>query len=331
MSQTVCQDEVIKNMDGFVRDNLYMLKPISESWQPQDLLPDMTSASWHDEITLLQKRAKNIPDEVLVVLVGNLVTEEALPSYQTWLNRIDEIKDLTGADDTPWAHWTRGWTAEENRHGDVLNKYLYLTGRLNMRSVEITIQHLISAGFDLRSGQDAYRSLVYASFQERGTKISHANTAKLAENCGDVHLAKICATIAGDEARHEEAYKRFFKEIVRTDPARAVIAFAGMMREKIAMPARFMSDGTDRNLFNQFAVVAQKIGVYQTRDYAEIISHLTDYWQIASLTGLSGEASKAQDYVCGLSDYYMGKADRIEEAVANLPKEPFSWIFERTA
>lgn len=25
------------------------------------------------------------------------------------------------------------WIAEENRHGDVLNQYLYLTGRVNMR------------------------------------------------------------------------------------------------------------------------------------------------------------------------------------------------------
>jgi acyl-[acyl-carrier-protein] desaturase len=24
------------------------------------------------------------------------------------------------------------WTSEENRHGDLLNKYLYLSGRVNM-------------------------------------------------------------------------------------------------------------------------------------------------------------------------------------------------------
>jgi hypothetical protein len=27
----------------------------------------------------------------------------------------------------------RQWTGEENRHGDLLNKYLYLSGRVNMR------------------------------------------------------------------------------------------------------------------------------------------------------------------------------------------------------
>lgn len=45
------------------------------------------------------------------------------------LNRNDEAGDETGASPAPWAHWTRHWTAEENRHGDALNKYLYLTGR----------------------------------------------------------------------------------------------------------------------------------------------------------------------------------------------------------
>ena len=34
------------------------------------------------------------------------------------------------------------WIAEENRHGDVLNKYLYLSGRVDMRAVERTVQQV---------------------------------------------------------------------------------------------------------------------------------------------------------------------------------------------
>ena len=37
-----------------------------------------------------------------------------------------------------WAKWIRAWTGEENRHGDLLSKYLYLCGRVNMREMEIT-------------------------------------------------------------------------------------------------------------------------------------------------------------------------------------------------
>ncbi len=47
--------------------------------------------------------------------------------------RLDGTSDETGASPTAWAHWTRHWTAEENRHGDLLNKYLYLTGKVRGR------------------------------------------------------------------------------------------------------------------------------------------------------------------------------------------------------
>lgn len=59
-----------------------------------------------------------------------MVTEEALPTYMSMLNTLDGVRDETGASQTPWAVWTREWTAEENRHGDVMNRYMYLTGAL---------------------------------------------------------------------------------------------------------------------------------------------------------------------------------------------------------
>jgi acyl-[acyl-carrier-protein] desaturase len=64
----------------------------------------------------------------------------------------------------------RQWTSEENRHGDLLNKYLYLSGRVNMREVEMTTQHLISDGFDIGTGRDP-KNFVYTSFQELATYV----------------------------------------------------------------------------------------------------------------------------------------------------------------
>ena len=89
-----------------------------------------------------------LPDDVLVVLIGDMVTEEALPTYQTLLNTFEGCDDPTGTTDNAWARWNRGWTSEENRHGDLLNKYLYLGGRTDMRSVKVTIQHLITTRFN---------------------------------------------------------------------------------------------------------------------------------------------------------------------------------------
>ena len=227
------QLEVIKSMEGFVAEHLSsLLLKVEDAWQPSDFLPDMASDQWHDQLSEFRLRAQSLPDELLVVLVGDMVTEEALPTYQTWLNRLNGLTDSTGASPSPWARWSRGWTAEENRHGDVLHKYLYLTGRVNMRSIETTIHHLINNGFDPQTENDPYLGFIYTSFQERATKISHRNVGVLAKQAGEDHLHKICGMIAGDKARHEKAYKLFMKKVFELDPACAVFAFAKMMKTK---------------------------------------------------------------------------------------------------
>lgn len=320
------QFEVVKSMESFVAQNLpTLLKSVDENWQPTDLLPDMTADDWREQITEFRRRAKSLADEVLVVLVGDMVTEEALPSYQTWLNRFAGINDPTGDSDGAWARWSRGWTSEENRHGDLLNKYLYLTGRVDMRSVETTVQHLINNGFNTNSGNDPYLGFIYTSFQERATKISHRNVGILAKKCGDEHLHKICGLIAGDEARHEKAYKLFMSKVFEIDPKNAVTAFAQMMKNKVTMPASLMTDGKDVDLFSKFSNVAQRIGVYTAKDYASIIASLVDEWKVESLTGLSDASQKAQDYLCTLAVRYERLADRLKIS----GNARFSWIFDR--
>ncbi len=319
--------EVVKSIEGFVEENLSsLLKPVNESWQPSDFLPDMTKESWIDDLKDIHERAKELPDELLVVLVGDMVTEEALPSYQTWLNKLEGITDTTGTSDSAWAKWSRGWTAEENRHGDLLNKYLFLTGRVDMRAVEVTVHHLINNGFDPKTGNDPYLGLIYTSFQERATKISHSNVGRLAKKSGETLLHKICGIIAGDEARHERAYKLFMTKIFETDPVHAILSFAKMMRLKVTMPANMMSDGKDRNLFTKFSNVAQRMEVYTIRDYAGIIKNLVEGWNVPAIKGLSDVAAKAQDYLCTLSERYTALANRFSFAGE---KESFSWIYDR--
>jgi hypothetical protein len=94
-----------------------------------------------------------------------MVTEEALPSYMNMLNLLDETRDDSGASSEPWASWTRAWTGEENRHGDLLNRYLYLSGRVDMHAVEGSIQRLISRGLNPQLENNPYLCFVYTSFQ----------------------------------------------------------------------------------------------------------------------------------------------------------------------
>ena len=322
--------EVIKSIEGFVEENLSLLKEVPDSWQPSDVLPDMVTESWHEGIRQLRDQSRGVPDEVLVVLVGNTVTEEALPAYQTMINRHPGVADQTGTADNPWARWTRGWTAEENRHGEILSRYLYLSGRVDMHAFEITTQHLIRNGFDPKTDNDPYKGLIYTSFQERATKVSHGNTARLANDSGDPTLGKICALVTGDESRHEEAYKRFVGKIMEVDPSEAVQAFAQIMKNTVTMPARLMADGVATDLFSQFSAVAQRIGVYTMRDYADIIEHLVVYWNIPSLSGLTGETARAQDYLGTLAQRYRKLAERAHTQAADAAPHPFSWIFNRS-
>jgi acyl-[acyl-carrier-protein] desaturase len=309
-----------------------LLETGEKSWQPQDFLPDLTQEGWFDEVKELRKASEGISDEVLVTLIGDMVTEEALPTYQTLLNTFEGCDDPTGTTDSGWAKWSRGWTSEENRHGDLLNKYLYLSGRCDMRAVEVTIQHLITSGFNPEARKDPYRGFVYTSFQERATKVSHGNVAKLARQQGDAKLARICAQIAGDEGRHEKAYQLFTEEILKRDPDGLLAVFGDMMRGQIVMPAVEMTDGHNPTLYEDFSTVAQRIGVYTALDYADIIQHLVKRWDLEHLEGLSSTAEKERDYLCRLPDRYRKLAERSmnkkKKATEDdpAPAVAFSWL-----
>ncbi|XP_065010807.1 stearoyl-[acyl-carrier-protein] 9-desaturase, chloroplastic-like [Musa acuminata AAA Group] len=323
--------EVVKSMEGWMEDNvLTFLKPVESSWQPQDFLPDPSGEGFLDGIKEIRERAAEIPDAYYVCLVGNMITEEALPTYENVLNTFDGTRDETGASMTAWARWTRKWTAEENRHGDVLNKYLFLSGRLNMRQIEKTIQYLIGSGMMIEADNDPYRGFVYTSFQERATFISHGNTARKAKEHGDVLLAKICGLIAADEKRHEMAYTKIVEKLFEVDPEATMLALADMMRKRIKMPARFMFDGQERDIFRHYSSVAQRLGVYTSKDYGDVVEFFVERWKVGEVTGLSGEGRRAQDYVCSQTSRLRKTEERAQErAEKKTSMVPFSWIFNR--
>ncbi|XP_066346651.1 acyl-[acyl-carrier-protein] desaturase 4, chloroplastic-like isoform X1 [Miscanthus floridulus] len=338
------QVEAIRSLNGWVAENMLpLLTPVESAWQPHDYLPRSAAAgseankAFTEELAELRAAAACLPDDVLVCLVGNMVTEEALPTYQSMFNRTEGGGDDTGASALPWARWLRGWTAEENRHGDLLNRYLYLTGRVDMRQVEVTIHHLLRNGMEMLMPKSPYHSLIYASFQERATFISHGHTARLAVKLGDRTLSKICGVVAADERRHEAAYTRASAELFDVDPDGMVRALAYVMLRKITMPGLLMSDGLGDgdgcgdSLFARFSAVAQRAGVYTASDYGDMVEHFVRRWRVADLGGLSGEGRRAQEYVCGLAP----KIRRMEELAHRRAalREPgmarFSWIFNR--
>nr|ACN23827.1 stearoyl-acyl-carrier protein desaturase [Ricinus communis] len=318
--------EIFKSLEGWAEKNLLVhLKPVEKCWQPQDFLPQPDSEGFYDQVKELRERSQPLSDDYFAVLVGDMITEEAIPTYQSVLNTLDGVRDETGASLSPWAIWTRAWTAEENRHGDLLNKYLYLTGRVDMKMIEKTIQYLIGCGMDAKFENNPYHGFIYTSFQERATFVSHGNTARLAKEQGDMKLAQICGTIAADEKRHETAYVKIVEKLFEIDPDATVLAFAEMMKKRIQMPAVLVYDGKDENLFEHYSGAAQRVGVYTVKDYGDILEFLVKRWKVEELGGVSEEGHRARDFVCGLSSRLRKLEERAEER-AKKKSSGFSWI-----
>lgn len=319
----ISRAEVMKELESFmpVWVSKY-LKPIETNWQPADFLPDVNSDNFYQDVEEIKDLCAQMDYDLFVTLIGDTITEEALPTYESWLMGISGISQ---ENPDGWTSWIRAWTAEENRHGDLLNKYLYLSGRVNMREMEVSTQYLIRDGFDIQTGADPYRNFVYTSFQELATNVSHRRVSSLAKKSGNNLLSKICGQIAADEARHAKAYSAFVKKIFEMDPSQMMLAFEDMMKKKIVMPAHFLreSKGKISDLFAHFSDAAQRVNVYTSQDYIDILKSLISDWKIEEVSSLSDSAEKARDYITRLPQRLERLAGRI-----NIPKAEcqFKWI-----
>jgi acyl-[acyl-carrier-protein] desaturase len=297
------------------------LKPVETNWQASELLPLTSDDSFIADLKTIQEQASNLSYDLLAVLVVDTITEEALPTYETWLAGLKGVNQI---ENNSWMKWIRAWTAEENRHGDVLNRYLYLCGRINMREFEASTQYLIRDGFDNGASDDPYRNFVYTSFQELATNISHRRVASLAKQQGNTILSKLCGLVAADEARHARAYKNFVTKIFEIDPNEMMLAFEDMMRKKIAMPAQYLRELGDKvNSFSSFSDCAQRLGVYTATDYIDILRSLVDEWEIENIRGLNENGEKARDYLVNLPDRLAKLSERMK-----IPETEFkfNWI-----
>lgn len=300
----------------------YLLN-IETIWQPSDLLPNSRDDDFTEQVREIKEVSKELSYDIMVTLIGDMITEEALPTYESWIMSSEGFNQV---ENNSWAQWLRGWTAEENRHGDALSKYIYMSGRVNMREVEITTQHLIKDGFDPGMGHDPYKTFIYTSFQELATNVSHRRTGTLAKKAGCVRLAKICGIIASDEARHAGAYMDFVELFFQEDPNETMKALAYMMRKHIVMPAHNMreSGGKPRGeLYRYFSHAAQRCGVYTVYDYIDIMEQLFNRWNLANVRHMKDDGEMARDYLMALPA-------RMKEIAVRLrtPKQPypFKWL-----
>ena len=104
-----------------------------------------------------------------------------------------------------------------------------------------------------------------------------------------------------------------------------MMAFHYMMKAKITMPAHFLRESGDKisTAFEEFSNTAQRIGVYTSLDYIDILQKLIDKWDIGNIKSLNPEAEKARDYLMKLPSRMTRLADRM-----TIPENSyqFKWV-----
>src|SRR3978361_633969 len=110
--------EVMGHIEKFMLEKKdEYLKPVDTIWQPSDFLPDSSRDLFVSEIKELQESAQGLSYDLIAVLVGDTITEEALPTYESWLTMVEGVDK---GEENGWMKWNRSWTSEENRQGHLV-------------------------------------------------------------------------------------------------------------------------------------------------------------------------------------------------------------------
>ncbi|KIU37514.1 acyl-ACP desaturase, partial [Mycobacteroides immunogenum] len=168
-------------LEPVVEENVHRHLGVTKDWNPHDYVPwaegknykALGGQDWDPEQSKLSEVAK-------VAMITNLLTEDNLPSYHR------EIA-MNFTMDGPWGTWVNRWTAEENRHGIAIRDYLVVTRSVDPVELEKLRVEQMTRGFSPgqnRQGGDElfaeslFDSVVYVTFQELATRVSHRNTGK---------------------------------------------------------------------------------------------------------------------------------------------------------
>ena len=117
----------------------------------------------------------------------------------------------------------------------------------------------------------------------------------------------------------------FIDKIFEVDPNEMMLAFADMMKKKIVMPAHNLKEMGLKmgDSFEHFSNAAQRLGIYTSKDYIDIMENLIKSWKIDEIVDLQADGRKAQDYLMKLPDRMRRVLGRVQ--VPEIEYE-YKWI-----
>ena len=173
--------DLLRELEPVVEKYMNRHLSVHKPWNPHDYIP------WSDGKNYYalggqdwEPGQSKLTDVAQVAMVQNLMTEDNLPSYHR------EIAMNFGMDGA-WGQWVNRWTAEENRHGIALRDYLVVTRAVDPVELEKLRLEVVNRGFSPGQNQQVrddlfaeslFDSIIYVTFQELATRISHRNTGK---------------------------------------------------------------------------------------------------------------------------------------------------------
>jgi len=289
--------EVLQDLEEKVGELMEVHERKRELWFPSDLMGPGPDESPDAHMAELRAQAAGIPDHARAALALNLLTEEGLPHFH-------RVLAVYLGDESFWRKWNNLWTAEEDRHGQVLHDYARDTRLLQQRKLEEMQFEYLRAGFHPAWDKDPYRVFAYTTVQERATQFSHSETGKIVAEY-EPRLGVILSQVAKEEARHYTFYRTVFEEILKRDPDQALHS-ASFILPAIDMPGVTMPG------FKELADVIRRSGIYGPRDYLRIVQEQIRYWKIDNLEGLGELGRKAQEKILGIPARLKRIADHME-------------------
>ncbi|AMU69223.1 acyl-ACP desaturase [Mycobacteroides abscessus] len=282
MSQKEFTDlELLHELEPVVEENVHRHLGVTKDWNPHDYVPwsegknykALGGQDWDPEQSKLSEVAK-------IAMITNLLTEDNLPSYHR------EIA-MNFTMDGPWGTWVNRWTAEENRHGIAIRDYLVVTRSVDPVELEKLRVEQMTRGFspgqnrqDELFAESLFDSVVYVTFQELATRVSHRNTGKA---CAEPVADELLKRISTDENLHMIFYRNIVEAGLEIAPNQAVKAVHKVL-DNFTMPG-YTIPGFRRN-----AVTIATGGVYDPQSHLdEVVMPVLRKWRIFERDDISSE------------------------------------------
>ncbi|MGB8386977.1 acyl-ACP desaturase [Mycobacterium sp.] len=304
MSAELTDLQLLHDLEPVVEKYLNRHLSMHKDWNPHDYIPwsdgknfyALGGQDWDPEQSKLS-------DVAQVAMVQNLVTEDNLPSYHR------EIAMNFGMDGA-WGQWVNRWTAEENRHGIALRDYLVVTRSVDPVELEKLRLEVVNRGFSPGQNQQGEYfadrltdSVIYVSFQELATRVSHRNTGKA---CNEAVADQLMAKISADENLHMIFYRDVSEAAFDIAPDQAMKSLHRVLRH-FRMPGFLVPE------FRRKAVIIAVGGVYDIRIHLEeVVKPVLKKWRIFEREDFTGEAAWMRDDLGKLIEELEAECDKFE-------------------